>query len=616
MFERIYTEVSESIRKNKLASFLIMFEILFLFFLAMVIFLSLNNLEKKSDQISQIGNMKSYKLSDTLLDGDELSTLMKQVNFLESLKKFYSYLENNINEKYIYIFTQPLELLDFAHSDKVKFTNNYEMGFVDEPFDIDGKGPYHAIKAIQLNKQAVDLLSIRVNDGEDFADDDYVGELENRIPVLLGHEYKNFYHLGDTIKGQYLFKEFNLDVKGFLSPNSLIFDSNGAEIYLDRYIVMPAQHFVSPPQSDEDFSFQQKHYLQLINGLVYSTAGDFIVNKKLDEAKEETGFGDTRFLGASAMPFGFVLSALKENQILLSIVGSSILLIVVLTMSLFFKNKFEDNLKMWSIHLISGAVPTQIFLYYVVEIGILVLTPAMLSLTLYAFWIDHSMVTYLFNAGSFNYNHASRTSSLVHAHSKQKYEFFAKKNGVILLIEIEDLYKCYGTGAKKNEVLRGLNLSLEEGSMTTIMGRSGSGKSTLLNIMAGLEKADSGVYKYWDENILSKTPTESAIFRRRELGFIVQNYALIDTKNVFENVALPLRYSRTSKSVINKQVKEALSSLEINHLAEESVDHLSGGEMQRVAIARAIVQDPSIILADEPTGSLDEKNRTIHIKYF
>lgn len=345
MYERIYTEVFESIRKNKMVTILIIVEILFLFFLAMVVFLGLDSLEKKSNQINLLEDMKSYKLSDTLLDGDQLSSLMKQVHFLETLKKFYSYLEKDINEKYLYIFTQPIELLDFTKAEKEKFTRDYEMGFVSEPFDIDGEGPYNAIKAIQLNEQAVDMFSVSAVDGESFVENDYMGNTDDRIPVLLGHEYTNFYHLGDTIQGQYLFKRFNLVVKGFLNPKSLIFDSNGTELYLDRYIVMPAQQFISAPQSEEDFSFQQKHYLQLINGSVYSASGDFIVNKKLEEAKERTGFVDTRFLGASAIPFGFVLSALKENKVLLSLIGIMIMLIVVLTMWIFSKINLKTTSK-------------------------------------------------------------------------------------------------------------------------------------------------------------------------------------------------------------------------------------------------------------------------------
>ncbi|PQP84340.1 ABC transporter [Paenibacillus sp. PCH8] len=396
MYERIYTEVFESIRKNKMVTILIIVEILFLFFLAMVVFLGLNSLDKKSNQINLLEDMKSYKLSDTLLDADQLSSLMKQVHFLETIKIFYGYLEKDLNEKYIYVFTQPIALLDLTSSEKEKFTRDYEMGFVSEPYDINGEGPYKSIKAVQLNKQAVDMFSVSAVDGESFAENDYIGNADDRMPVLLGHEYKNFYNPGDTIKGQYLFKKFDLVVKGFLKPNSLIFSSNEPELYLDRYIVMPAQQFVSAPQSKEDFSFQQKHYLQLINGSVFSASGDFIVNKKLEEAKERTGFGDTRFLGASAIPFGFVLSALKENKFLLSVIGITIMLIVVLTMWIFFKNKFEDNLKAWSIHLISGAVPNQIFLYYVVEIGIVVLSPAIISLILYEMFIGHNVVAYLF----------------------------------------------------------------------------------------------------------------------------------------------------------------------------------------------------------------------------
>ncbi|KAF6587076.1 MULTISPECIES: ABC transporter ATP-binding protein [Paenibacillus] len=174
------------------------------------------------------------------------------------------------------------------------------------------------------------------------------------------------------------------------------------------------------------------------------------------------------------------------------------------------------------------------------------------------------------------------------------------------MITINNLHKTFKVGERVLEVLKGVDLSIKRGSMTAIMGRSGSGKSTLLNIIAGLDKPDSGTYMYEQEDLTTKTLNQLADFRREKIGFILQNYALIDTKNVFDNVALPLKYSKYPKAKISHMVEDVLEALELEKLSFHSVDMLSGGEMQRVAIARALVQEPEIILADEPTGSLDE----------
>lgn len=177
----------------------------------------------------------------------------------------------------------------------------------------------------------------------------------------------------------------------------------------------------------------------------------------------------------------------------------------------------------------------------------------------------------------------------------------------MIMIQVKELKKSYSVGKRRLDVLKGINLEVEAGDMLAIMGRSGSGKSTLLNILAGLEQADSGMYWYQQEAIHERNLKELAEFRRKKIGFILQNYALIDSKNVFENVALPLRYSKKPEDVIREKVKGILASLEIERLEKQAVDQLSGGEAQRVAIARALIQDPELILADEPTGSLDEE---------
>jgi putative ABC transport system ATP-binding protein len=177
----------------------------------------------------------------------------------------------------------------------------------------------------------------------------------------------------------------------------------------------------------------------------------------------------------------------------------------------------------------------------------------------------------------------------------------------MVVIQVQELKKSYTVGKRKIEVLKGIDLQVNKGDMIAIMGRSGSGKSTLLNILAGLDRADSGMYLYDEERISDKKLDELAYFRRQKIGFILQNYPLIDSKNVFDNVALPLRYSKHSRQDIEDKVSQMLSALGIAHLPDRWIDMLSGGEAQRVAIARALIQQPELILADEPTGSLDEE---------
>ncbi|MGC5326768.1 ABC transporter ATP-binding protein [Brevibacillus sp. SYSU BS000544] len=175
------------------------------------------------------------------------------------------------------------------------------------------------------------------------------------------------------------------------------------------------------------------------------------------------------------------------------------------------------------------------------------------------------------------------------------------------MININGLKKSYLVGTKPFEVLRGIDLEVKSGDMIAIMGRSGSGKSTLLNIIAGLDKCENGTYLYNDQNVSNMNHSELANFRKKNIGFILQNYALIDSKNVFQNVALPLYYSKKSKKEIQEKVEHTLLLLGIEELMYKSIEMLSGGEMQRVAIARALIQDAELILADEPTGSLDEQ---------
>ena len=173
-------------------------------------------------------------------------------------------------------------------------------------------------------------------------------------------------------------------------------------------------------------------------------------------------------------------------------------------------------------------------------------------------------------------------------------------------IELNHIKKHYGKGDALIEALRDTSLQVEKGEMVAIMGKSGSGKSTLLNILGGLISKDSGSYLY-DGNELDFSKQKNLVrFRRNHVGFIVQYFALINDRTIFENVALPLRYQKHSRKEIHQKVRRVLEDMEILEKMKYYPDELSGGQAQRVAIARAIINNPKILLADEPTGALDQ----------
>ena len=174
------------------------------------------------------------------------------------------------------------------------------------------------------------------------------------------------------------------------------------------------------------------------------------------------------------------------------------------------------------------------------------------------------------------------------------------------LVVLKDITKIYNQG-RENAVmaLHNVNLSLGRGETVAIQGASGSGKSTLLRIMGCLDRSTSGEYWFDGMQVQSKNYTQLALLRGKRIGFIMQQYALIDEQTVLENVSLPMLFTGTKLSESARRAEEILIKLRIQHLTKKKVRQLSGGDKQRVAIARALVNDPELILADEPTGALD-----------
>ena len=175
------------------------------------------------------------------------------------------------------------------------------------------------------------------------------------------------------------------------------------------------------------------------------------------------------------------------------------------------------------------------------------------------------------------------------------------------MIQVTGLCKSYPMGTKRLEVLKGIDLAINSGEFVAVMGASGSGKSTLLNILGLLDTYDRGRYHLNGELIWDQTEKKAARLRNQLLGFVFQHFNLIPFKNAMENVALPLFYQNVGKKRRNTVALEYLEKMGLLDWARHLPAELSGGQMQRVAIARALVTQPSVILADEPTGALDSQ---------
>jgi len=177
-----------------------------------------------------------------------------------------------------------------------------------------------------------------------------------------------------------------------------------------------------------------------------------------------------------------------------------------------------------------------------------------------------------------------------------------------LVLELDAVQQVYGTGEASVHALRGIDLKVEAGDYVAIMGPSGSGKSTLMNLLGCLDIASHGTYSLAGHDVASLTENELAVVRNQEIGFIFQSFNLIARMSALANVELPLIYGRVGRGERRVRARAALQSVGLAGRADHQPQELSGGQQQRVAIARALVTNPTLVLADEPTGNLDNES--------
>jgi putative ABC transport system ATP-binding protein len=176
------------------------------------------------------------------------------------------------------------------------------------------------------------------------------------------------------------------------------------------------------------------------------------------------------------------------------------------------------------------------------------------------------------------------------------------------MIKINNLSKMFRTEEIETKALNEVSITINQGEFVTIMGASGSGKSTLLNIIGLLDGASAGNYQLLNREMIGLNEQEKSKVRKQNIGFIFQNFNLIDELSVYDNIELPLIYNNIPTPARKKKVEAIAERLTISHRLKHYPQQLSGGQQQRVAVARALINDPKIILADEPTGNLDSKN--------
>jgi bacitracin transport system ATP-binding protein len=176
------------------------------------------------------------------------------------------------------------------------------------------------------------------------------------------------------------------------------------------------------------------------------------------------------------------------------------------------------------------------------------------------------------------------------------------------ILDATKIHKSYGNKFNKQEVLRGLDLTIQEGEFVSIMGASGSGKTTLLNVLSSIDKVSSGTININGNEMTGMKEKQLAEFRKNHLGFIFQEYNLLDTLTVKENILLPLSIKKVSKKDAESKFQDVATELGIYEVKDKYPNEISGGQKQRTSAARAFIHQPSIIFADEPTGALDSKS--------
>lgn len=366
--KQIFIEAKESLLKKKIFALLILVQATVFFFLLSVLFLHFNNVDTKTKSFyAQYEGKNIYQLSDELFNEKEQEYLSKDES-LANLKNFYNTLNKSSDFKYLNTTTQPIGIVNFKGNKT--FWEGYEDGSF-PPHEIDGK-KYEFVKSLQINKQVIDSFDLKLLEGNLFQKDDYIYNNNKSIPIILGSDYQSIYKIGDEVEIDYIMKSLKGRVVGILKPNSVLPVRENIEFYLDKHIILPSFSIEQAPINKDDSTFQKRHYLQLINGQIFTEKGSLQVRKLIDEISQSTNFYDLIIIGANDTGIDIMFSMLKQNINLLIMLTVLLFCFCVVTIFFSFIMKWNINIQKYAIHLISGATVYNILGYMFWEIFIII----------------------------------------------------------------------------------------------------------------------------------------------------------------------------------------------------------------------------------------------------
>ncbi|AAT59551.1 MULTISPECIES: ABC transporter permease [Bacillus cereus group] len=364
---KILIEVRESLLKKKGFFILILAQTCLLFSLLSALYLYFFDVDTKTKSFyAQFKGKSIYQLSDQLFNEKE-KYFFSNVAELKKLKNFYHTLLNSKEFLYLNTTLQHVGVRNFKGDPT--FLVGYEEGTVRDPYEkAKGSGTFARVKSIQLNQNVFSTFNVKVQNGVPFEKNDFLFEKGKKVPILLGAEYQSFYNIGDTIYVDYLNRVLEGKVVGILQKNTLFPARENTEFYADRYIILPEFIMKEDPIEKEDISFEQKHYLHVVNGQIFTDKDMISVRKSIHMISQKTNFHDFTIIGANTIGISLMFAMMKQNTQLLLLFTTVLFAFCIFSISLSLIMKWDTNIKKYAIHLISGATISQIFWYTFAEV--------------------------------------------------------------------------------------------------------------------------------------------------------------------------------------------------------------------------------------------------------
>lgn len=369
---QIFLEVKESLFKRKIFSVLIFLQVLLLLIFMSALFLYYSKVDIKTKSFyAQYEDMSIYQLSDNLFDKRE-DEYFSNINELNNLKQFYNKLQNNDGFIYLNTTLQPIGILNFRGRDI--HLQGYEDGFSFPSYEKQN-GTYEVVKSIQINENVLSNFELSMKEGTIFKKDNFIYKIGDNIPVILGSDYQNIYQIGDLIELDYINRTMQGKIIGILETNSTLPVKNDVDFSLDRYVLLPEFRIDHSPVNKEDTLFQQRHYLHLINGQLFSNKNKLEIRNLMNDISVATNFYDLTIIGANSLGIDLMFSMIKQNKNLLTIFTIILFFFCIISISISLIMKWNINVKKYLIHLISGATINRILCYVFTEIfGIILLS--------------------------------------------------------------------------------------------------------------------------------------------------------------------------------------------------------------------------------------------------